>query len=267
LASLFKTPQDCNGIDADGAPALIIAAYAKSPEAVKYLLTHGADVNYKIKSEDEDINGKTALDIAIDRDNTDTYLAFLNAKLTPEMAGKLICLVETLSDIEKLIGFGVDINKILCDEEPMFIKAVESNKEDFIKLLIKKGANINIKDSDGMSALFVAQPEGMKILVDNKVDVSATFKGKTIFQDAVDTYCSFFSNGYELNSLKVLLDNGYKLPEKIDGKSPLEYVKTKPYEYPTSPNSKIKVDETKDKERYEKKKNEVVEFLKNKGVK
>ena len=266
LKANFKTSADCNALSEDGIPALMLAAEKKSADAVKFLLEKGADINFALKSDDEDINGKTAIDIAIDKDDSETIEAFLFGKPGKSIANKILCYASTPQNLEKTIAFGADINAAVCDEQPLLISVLERNDSLSLDVLLKNAANVNIKDNEGMPAVFYSQPGSLKKLIKSKVDLTATYKNKTIIQDFIDTYISFFSNGYELDNVRVLLENNYEAPKTIDGKTISEYVKTKMYEKPSSPSMKITVDETRDKVRFEKKKEEVLEFLKSRDI-
>ena len=58
----------------------------------------------------------------------------------------------SLITVKKLIEHGADVNTINKDGQTNLILAVGENKPHICSLLVKKGANPDIKDSMGMSA-------------------------------------------------------------------------------------------------------------------
>lgn len=76
-----------------------------------------------------------------------------------------------LAFIKKLIEYGADVNEISEDLSPLMI-AARYNKVDIIKVLLANGANPNVKNEKGFTALKYAQlsnaTEAIAILKDLK---------------------------------------------------------------------------------------------------
>jgi len=90
---------------------------------------------------------------------------------------------ECMSDEQLKKSISNEINKINKDElntagNTPLIVACEKNNKDIVKILIKNGANINMKNQDGLTALFYAcekeKIEIAKLLFDNGADINKT---------------------------------------------------------------------------------------------
>jgi uncharacterized protein len=146
IDKLLKAGADPNGTSVEGETALMTAARTGSVEAVKALLDHGADVNAK-----EGWLGQTALMWAV-------------AENHPPV-------------VEMLIAHGADVNaRSTVREEKIrnkwftanvvsappkggltpLLYAARQNSLESAKLLVKAGADLNIADPDGTSALVMA---------------------------------------------------------------------------------------------------------------
>ena len=127
-------------------PILSETIYARRPEAVDYLLAHGANVNHF------DRYGQTPLGKAVE---TDEF----------EIA-------------QKLITRGADINFRSSAGNTVLMDAARNGKTNFVKLLLKKGATVNLTDQAGLTALMVAAFNGQLNAVRALIDAGADFKIK-----------------------------------------------------------------------------------------
>ena len=105
----------------EGVPMLCIAARNECFEKVKWLLENGADINAISKD-----RGYTAVMDAVWRKNYEIT--------------------------EYLIEAGADLGIISSDGQPILVLAVGNGDLRIVDLLLKNGANADIKDSMGMSA-------------------------------------------------------------------------------------------------------------------
>lgn len=117
----IKAGIDINSSDPNGTPMLNVAARNNCTKMINKLLDLGADINAISKD-----RGYTALMDAILRGNEKNVSIF--------------------------IDHGADVNTINKDGQTNLILAVGENKPHICSLLVKKGANPDIKDSMGMSA-------------------------------------------------------------------------------------------------------------------
>ena len=150
---------------ADGSTALM---HASSPEIIKLLLEHGANPNLK------DHQGHTALsrwlESAIEFGNVNsepiiTLLQFgADPTLTPELSNQAVFAFVSPwhTDVLKLfIKKGVDVNTKQPDSltTPLMFAAY-NNYIDAAKVLLELGADPNLKDIEGRTALSIAEERG-----------------------------------------------------------------------------------------------------------
>lgn len=105
----------------EGVPMLCIAARNECFEKVKWLLDNGADINAVSKD-----RGYTPVMDAVWRKNYEIT--------------------------EYLIEAGADLSIISSDGQPILVLAVGNGDARIVELLLRNGANADIKDSMGMSA-------------------------------------------------------------------------------------------------------------------
>lgn len=115
---------------------------------------------------------------------------------------------------------GIDINARETEYEigeTALIGASTGGQLEVVKYLISKGADINIKDNDGVTALMMASAKGhlevVKYLIDNGADINA--------KASVDTTSLMVASYYEhLEVVKYLISKGadVNVVAKIDEK-------------------------------------------------
>ncbi len=222
---------DINTTDTGGYTALMHAAKCGNKKIVEILLQKGA--NPTIKSSD----GKTALEILILSDNynpeTEALLkrympadqtTVVSAELVEKYSRKLIdasisCDIE---EVKRLLEKGANVNKLEKDtNRTALIIAVDHNRNDIVKLLLQKNADVNHKDVTGRTALMYAiennNTEIVKLLLNSGADVNQTNKaGQTALIIAV--------NHNRNDIVKLLLQKNADVNHKdATGKTALNY--------------------------------------------
>ena len=107
--------------------ALHLAAHEGYPDIISILLENGADVNFPT------INNRTALFIA--------------------------CLKRHTESVRILVQHGCDLNLQSMENDEFktpLMKAIERGEDEIVEILIDAGANVNLQDKFGMSALMMA---------------------------------------------------------------------------------------------------------------
>lgn len=174
---LIEKGVDVNISDNKQNTPLMLACSTKNPDVAELLLQYGANVNLKNDSE-------TPLTLACNvSDNSDTvklllkYGLDINAPITETGANALMVLTNKKSSlgVKNLIESGADVN--LCDKDgksALFYAILQCNTE-LVEILIENGAEINLCDKDGKTPLYYAISKNnkdiVKTLLDNKADI------------------------------------------------------------------------------------------------
>jgi ankyrin repeat protein len=205
LRLLLEEGPDINAKDNDGWTALQHAIWNTELATVRLLLEHKADIMAK------DNNGWTALHRAADSGREDMVQLIIGNEsidaenMTPEM-------VRYKTFVKNLVKNGVV--GTLHD-------AITSGDETTVKLLVEKGANIEMKDDWKETALDKAASYGneaiMQILLENGADMEArNFSGRTPIHSAA----AFSKNSSA--GLMMLLEHGSHIKAKDEkGQTPL----------------------------------------------
>jgi ankyrin repeat protein len=146
IEKLLKAGADPNAVSSEGETALMTAARTGSVESVKALLDHGADVNAK-----EKWLGQTALMWAV----AENHPAVVEALIAHGAD------VNARSDIreEKIKNKWFVANVVSPPPHGGFtplLYAARQNSLEAAKMLVKAGADLNLADPDGTSALVMA---------------------------------------------------------------------------------------------------------------
>jgi len=183
---LLDKTKNIKDVDFSGNTALHLAAEKGNVEYIKYFVEKGLDINSKniwkstplivALAEKKYAAAKCLLklganvNIGSDRKKTAVRIAFENNydELAFEMCGltddKNQVLAEAIrfgkKDLaEKLLDSGLDFNAIV-EGAPLVVIAAENNKMELFKLLVDRGADINLKDKKGSAAILAAAQGG-----------------------------------------------------------------------------------------------------------
>ncbi|MBR2068983.1 MAG: ankyrin repeat domain-containing protein [Candidatus Gastranaerophilales bacterium] len=219
---LLENKADPNAYD-DGFYLINLAATCDSAEFFQLLIDYGADINQKSKY------GTTPIDDA-EAEGNYPLINFIAGKTnlsakTLDKANKLD--FSTYTYYAKSSGFGdtefrnaisynndEEVNKLLktvnLDEEiekcreNLFILAASKGYKNVVDALLEHGVDINTKNSDGFSALFIVSAMNNKEMVKYLIS-----KGADINQNA--------DNGLELkDAIQAGIDGFYRIGNKYD---------------------------------------------------
>ncbi|HEY1214926.1 MAG TPA: ankyrin repeat domain-containing protein [Bryobacteraceae bacterium] len=156
LQLLLNSGANPNAVNAFGATALLWGT--GSLDKVKLLVEHGADVNARSKL------GKTALLIAASRDGAGPVVSYLLAH------GARADLKDDLSGIPTIpVGGG---------GTPALIQAAKARDGEALAALLKRGADVNVREKNGSTALLNAVAShnyrNAKLLITRGADVNAS---------------------------------------------------------------------------------------------
>ena len=230
LASFLKNT-DVNTTDPRGSTPLMYAAAFGSLEAMKSLVTAGADVNAK-NAFDMTALLVCSTDLAKVRFLVDKG-ADVNARSKP---GRTSLLVASSynggSEIVKLlVGKGANLSIVGGSKETPLTEATAADDTATIKFLVEKGADINAADQYGQTPLWNASAEAnievMKLLIAKGADVnrantsSVPVKNGPIALSQL-TPLHNASSANSLDAVSLLLSHGAKVdPLDVRGMTPL----------------------------------------------
>ncbi|MBI4459811.1 MAG: ankyrin repeat domain-containing protein [Acidobacteria bacterium] len=136
----------------------LMAAAEKSPEAVRLLLAHGADVNVK-----ELVGGRTALMQAVKAKHPDIVQELIEQGADVRTRAKddftpLLVAAEVgdVKSVEILLAAGADVNEMAKGRTSALLLASAGSYEKLALFLLEKGADPNIADPDGYTPLHYA---------------------------------------------------------------------------------------------------------------
>lgn len=221
---LLDKGADVNATGYDGCTALIRACENEKIEVIKRLLKNKADVNVRAK------DGETALICACQKGNLEVAKVLIakgadvNAKgedsRTPLIMACIGSMDNQLEMIKLLLknGSGVEIKDDY--NETALMHAAASNNPKIVKLLIDKGADVSAATEGGYTLLMVAaqhdSPEVVRLLLDKGANVNAKSEDGT-------TALMFASLHGNLQIAKLLIDKGADANAKdIDGRTVIQ---------------------------------------------
>ncbi|OUM59360.1 hypothetical protein PIROE2DRAFT_63825 [Piromyces sp. E2] len=203
-----------NEKDFQGYSLLYHAVLKEDMPTIQYLIENGSDIN------SEDKNGTAII-----------HLLFNKSKFNEKIFNTL------------LQNNNIDLNKKNSDGDTLLLLLIKKNipfaiKENYIKTIIRRGANVNIKDRNGNSPLSEAiKLNSLSIvacLLENGANVNDLIhnKKKSPLIVACENYSSFFSSGLEKSNF---LSENYRIVSLLvnyganinymdsDGNIPLTY--------------------------------------------
>ena len=153
---------DINEIDPDGRRPLHVVAENGRVVQVELLLAHGAEVNALDRS------NRTALQRAIlaGRTQVADLLLRQGAELSPNEL-LLDAAREGSQDrdvVNWLVGHGADLETRGTDGDTPLLISVRANNHRLARHLIDQGADVNVRDAKGISALELARANGYDAL-------------------------------------------------------------------------------------------------------
>ena len=151
VQSEFKSKESINSPDKNGDTALIVAIRTKKNiEILQYLVSNGADVNYKTPE------GKSVLEFALNDKPTLEFLLKSGARVNPRIIAKNFYICENNEVLRLLIANGANINARGEFGETPLKRIIGFAKFDTIKNLLDLGADINIPNEFGDTVLMDA---------------------------------------------------------------------------------------------------------------
>lgn len=158
INAFFDAGINPNAQNSDGRTVLISAAARGEIDVVNLLLSRGVDVNVK------DNRGYTALAHALEARYQEVEEALLKRpELDPNVGGLLgrpVLLAYVWRDnqkaTERLLALGANVNLEDKDGDTALHGAAETGNVEIIRMLLDKGANINAKNKQGGTPLMWA---------------------------------------------------------------------------------------------------------------
>ncbi len=170
-------------MQAAGPSTVIDAAMAGNRDAVRTLLQAGADVNTALG------DGMTALHYAATRNDAELakmlIVAGANLKATTRLGGYTPLLLASRAGntavLDTLVAAGADPNSATVNGTTALMFAAASGKADAVKLLLDKGAKLDVKENArGETALMFAAAAGraevIRVLTAGGADTAVTTK-------------------------------------------------------------------------------------------
>ena len=232
VSLLLKNGADVN-LASDGMTPLMAAALTLSPEIVSVLLRNGADVSIRNR------NGMTAIDyVSImsnqSKSNTPEYQRTVELLTASNANGNrhamsdndfyALCENGTAQQIETAIKNGANLNVRNNSGITALMRVAHGNSPEAVSVLLRNGADVNATSNNGTTALMLAalnntNTEVISILLQNGADVNATSNdGYTALMMVADGKSS------SPEVISVLLRNGAdaSIIDK-DGKRAIDY--------------------------------------------
>lgn len=155
---------------------LVVAAQSGKVDLVKLLLKKGVDIAVK------DERGHTAFDVAANEGIRQILQKQAQEKFSEKIVEQLKKTRVTEPEKQQLsayISVGADVNQYTGDGttyKKTLIEAAKFGNRELVEYLLQNNANVNVKDSDGSTALFWAAVRGdqdlVKLLIDKGADVN-----------------------------------------------------------------------------------------------
>ena len=152
---LLDHKADPNVAGRDGSTALMLAAENNQPETVKLLIGRGADPNR------QDNNGWTAVLKAAYHGNAKCIeILASHSKLELDRALLVATLMERKDAVKVLLDSGAEVDLRASDGRTALILAASKGNKDIVELLLRAGADASLTDQGGQTAQVVAAAKG-----------------------------------------------------------------------------------------------------------
>jgi ankyrin repeat protein len=156
VKSLLKKGVSPNILDANGSPMLVLAIREKSPNVINVLLS---DKNIDVDLSDK--NGETPLMMAsIDGNLPLVKTLVIGHKAQLDHIGwtplHYACAKGQLEVAQFLIANGAIVDSMSLGNTTPLMMAVQSGNEQVVKLLLDKGADLQLRNSQGLTAIDIA---------------------------------------------------------------------------------------------------------------
>ena len=228
---------DVNIINREGNTALLYAAEVVDEETLELLIKSGADVNIRGR------HRKTALVEVAEQGNSQCLEYLLKAGADVTIPGKYMknalveavgkghyvyrakrsalthaVLAKDLKSIEKLIEAGANVN--LRDEKgcTALISAAQNGVEDCLEQLIDSGADVNSSDDNGNTALIAAARNNYEACMKSLIDAGADVNKMEMYGSSALRYSV---KNLSMNCIDLLLKSGADVNYSSDENEPL----------------------------------------------
>ena len=159
---LIARGADVNERDRDGWTPIMTAAYLDSAEDVKILASHGADPNAR------SAQNFTPLSIASQYGKNEAAVALIEVGADPSQTvgegGYTPLMLATANHAEPLVNAlikkGADVNAKNSGGVTALMIAAANSRADMVELLMHAGANVQVKNDRGDTALSIARAKG-----------------------------------------------------------------------------------------------------------
>lgn len=203
----------------DGKTALFYAFCSWKPRnsetIIRLLIRHGADINKK------DNESLTAMHAALKSGSARLAQLLLDhgAQISPQLASSALYRAAENAEIEMvtwLLAQGADVNHRGLDRETPIYVAIRTcwrvAGTDTVRALLRAGANIDCKNTQGLTPMGLAaqlqQTEIVKMLIDQRANIQTKdIGGQTPLHSAVGTQYGYHRNA-SLEVTKILIEHG-----------------------------------------------------------
>lgn len=202
LAELEIWEANCHARDKDGMGALHYAAAYGNREKLEWIFQRDASLNNLAQ------NGYTPMDIAQEAGNSEAvkFLKEKGGKYSHYRYQEMIAAIQGLQhqNLRQILEEGADPNR--KDEEFPLILAIRNGDNVSTELLLKAGANPNITNNDGLSALEMALNSGHATVALALLKNGAKAEPEMI-SECLDQIMKLERPGYWVDVVKEMIEN------------------------------------------------------------
>jgi len=216
----------------DGETFLIAAIRADQPEIIRVLLTHGANPNLReitgVDARNKSLLGDTPLAAAVNIDSIESVRLLIQHGVRLAANSNVLHSSPSIEMIRFLLDHGAVIDG-RDDNGATYLHTAVNNEEieEIARLLIERGANVNVPDKDGVTPLFrVASIKIARLLIERGANVNAADReGLTPLHMAV-------LEGLGIDLAKLLVMRGAEVNARNNhGHTPLDLLVVEGFDY------------------------------------